>query len=212
MCKAGQTLDDLRALPSTFTELGENQMSDFAAMCKAVGLDELFMTLMKKKPDSKESRIGVETASADTRKWWVSGEPLTDRKSVFQAHLALVNSRNDVQAALACLKNVPAVRKIAKATHNIMAYRFPSIGSSFIKDCDDDGETAAGGRLLHLLDLTGASGVLVVVSRWYGGIHLGPDRFRHINNVARKLLVSEGVIRSESNAGVGKRSRNSKQK
>lgn len=34
--------------------------------------------------------------------------------------------------------------------------------------------------------------VMVVVSRWYGGILLGPDRFKHINNCARNILVEEG--------------------
>nr|XP_020459027.1 protein IMPACT isoform X7 [Monopterus albus] len=34
--------------------------------------------------------------------------------------------------------------------------------------------------------------VMVVVSRWYGGILLGPDRFKHINNCARSILVEEG--------------------
>lgn len=34
--------------------------------------------------------------------------------------------------------------------------------------------------------------VLVVVSRWYGGVKLGPDRFSIINNVAREAVV-EGV-------------------
>ena len=27
----------------------------------------------------------------------------------------------------------------------------------------------------------------------YGGIHLGPDRFKHINNVARVLLQHTGI-------------------
>ena len=35
--------------------------------------------------------------------------------------------------------------------------------------------------------------MMVVVSRWYGGIQLGPDRFKHINNVARVLLQSSGL-------------------
>ncbi len=33
--------------------------------------------------------------------------------------------------------------------------------------------------------------VLVVVSRWYGGILLGPDRFKHISNCARSILIQE---------------------
>ena len=60
---------------------------------------------------------------------------------------------------------------------------------NFLSDCDDDGESGAGARLLHLLDILGVKNVCVVVSRWYGGVHLGPDRFRHINNAARQLLA-----------------------
>lgn len=38
--------------------------------------------------------------------------------------------------------------------------------------------------------------MLVVVTRWYGGILLGPDRFKHINNCARNILVQEGYTES----------------
>lgn len=34
----------------------------------------------------------------------------------------------------------------------------------------------------------------MVVSRWYGGIKLGPDRFKHINNCARNALDKKGFI------------------
>ena len=62
-------------------------------------------------------------------------------------------------------------------------------GSTVLKhDNDDDGEDAAGARLAHLLEMRKEECVLVVVSRWYGGIKLGPKRFAHINNVARELL------------------------
>ena len=40
-----------------------------------------------------------------------------------------------------------------------------------------------------------AENVLVVVSRWYGGIQLGPDRFKHINNCARQILEENGIHR-----------------
>mmetsp|Transcript_49296 Transcript_49296/g.111856 ORF Transcript_49296/g.111856 Transcript_49296/m.111856 type:complete len:97 (-) Transcript_49296:120-410(-) len=35
-------------------------------------------------------------------------------------------------------------------------------------------------------------GVVVMVTRWYGGIKLGPDRFRIITNAARDLLSEHG--------------------
>jgi len=71
----------------------------------------------------------------------------------------------------------------------------------FLQDCDDDGEAAAGGRLLHLLQIVDARNVVVVVSRWFGGTLLGPSRFTHINNAARNLLDECGYIKKESGKG-----------
>ena len=61
------------------------------------------------------------------------------------------------------------------------------------QDYDDDGESAAGGRLLHLLQLMDVWNVVVVVTRWYGGVHLGPDRFRLINAAAREASPSSAA-------------------
>lgn len=84
-------------------------------------------------------------------------------------------------------------------------------------DNDDDGETAAGGRLAHLLQILvrfslchvydllniynvvlplrqEVSNVLVIVTRYFGGIHLGPDRFKHINQAARNALELGGFL------------------
>jgi putative IMPACT (imprinted ancient) family translation regulator len=36
--------------------------------------------------------------------------------------------------------------------------------------------------------------VLVVVTRYFGGIHLGPDRFKHINQAARDALELGGFL------------------
>jgi putative IMPACT (imprinted ancient) family translation regulator len=72
--------------------------------------------------------------------------------------------------------------RTADATHNIMAYR---IGDGAAEGRVDDGEGGAGDKLLFLLQHAGARGVAVVVSRWYGGIHLGGDRFRIITRMVR---------------------------
>lgn len=61
---------------------------------------------------------------------WISGEPLLDRKSTFQAHLCLVNSEDDVQNALQALHTIN--NKIARATHNMVRIVcFPSSFSCF---------------------------------------------------------------------------------
>jgi hypothetical protein len=63
-----------------------------------------------------------------------------------------------------------------------------------LQDYDDDGETAAGARMLHLLQVADCRNVVVVVSRWFGGVLLGPSRFTYINNAARVLLERQGFI------------------
>ncbi|KAK9863243.1 hypothetical protein WJX84_006474 [Apatococcus fuscideae] len=79
------------------------------------------------------------------------GEPITEKRSTFQAHLARVDTAKGVQEVMeALLKN----NKIQNATHNIMAFRIQLPNSdTFLQDCDDDGESAAGSRLLHLLQI-----------------------------------------------------------
>ncbi|KAA3673015.1 uncharacterized protein DEA37_0008492 [Paragonimus westermani] len=128
------------------------------------------------------------------------GEPFVDRKSVFQAHACRVET---VGAVSRFISSVLENHKIAVATHNILAWRLVTKSKSgtsdlIHSDCDDDGETHAGSRLLHLLTISGMENVAVMVSRWYGGIQLGPDRFKHINNVARQLLIAQHFLDSRS--------------
>jgi hypothetical protein len=75
----------------------------------------------------------------------------------------------------------------------MLAYRIIS-GQIIIKDNDEDGEDGAGSKMSHLLELIKVENVAVVVSRWYGGIHLGPDRFKHINTSAREALEESGFL------------------
>ena len=73
-------------------------------------------------------------------------------------------------------------------------------GETVVQDYDDDGETAAGGRLLHVMQLMDVWNVVVVVTRWYGGIQLGPARFRLINDVGRDALVKGGFTKEKEEA------------
>ncbi|KAG0241564.1 hypothetical protein BGW41_005724 [Actinomortierella wolfii] len=124
-----------------------------------------------------------------------TGQPIVDRKSVFIAHLAAIDQPGQVPLMIQQLKQEN--KKVVKATHNIMAYRVQNPNGTIAQDNDDDGETAAGSRLLHLMSILDVKNVVVVVSRWYGGIQLGADRFKHINNAARQLLEEEGYIQQQ---------------
>ena len=146
------------------------------------------------------------------------GEPFVEKKSTFQAHAAPVASPAEARAVADYLL---LDNKVRRASHNMMAYRVASGSGGVAEDFDDDGmatdtvtatvgENAAGGRLLHLLQAMDARGVVVVVSRWYGGVKLGPARFTHINNAARLLLEEMGYARYRKGgapAGGGKAKR-----
>ena len=128
-----------------------------------------------------------DATTADVRRRLTSHEPIVEKKSIFQAHVCRnATSMDDVDATL---KILAESRKFREATHNILAYRIEH-GSTFRQDFDDDGETAAGGRLLRVLQLSDARNVVVVVSRWYGGVKLGPKRFQVINTVALDALAA----------------------
>jgi Uncharacterized protein family UPF0029/RWD domain len=105
---------------------------------------------------------------------WVLSEGVSEKKSVFIARCATVSTTAQAESYLQHL--ISTNRKVANATHNITAWRIKGPGSVTYQDCDDDGETAAGGRVLHLMQLMDVWDVMVVVTRWYGGIQLGPDR------------------------------------
>ncbi|CAE7778733.1 impact-A [Symbiodinium pilosum] len=118
------------------------------------------------------------------------GEPFVDRKSTFQGFAAKVSSQGQVNWVLRTLLED---RKVAVATHNMFAYRFHDDARNIqVADNEDDGEDGAGSKLAELLNLAGCEDVFVMVSRWYGGIHLGPDRFKHIARAASALLDDAG--------------------
>lgn len=135
---------------------------------------------------------------------WVLSEVITEKKSVFVARAAVVTSREQAQLYVEHL--LATDKKAAKATHNMTAWRIRSQQTDAVfQDCDDDGETAAGERLLHLLQLIDVWNVMVVVTRWYGGVHLGPDRFRFIKQAAQDALVKSGLVEGGQQANIGKK-------
>ncbi|KXL49527.1 hypothetical protein M433DRAFT_75141 [Acidomyces richmondensis BFW] len=139
---------------------------------------------------SDDTQQRLEDAG-DTPPWTLS-DVITEKKSVFVARAAPVSSINQAKQFLAHL--LATEKKVAKATHNITAWRIRGVNGVQYQDCDDDGETAAGGRLLHLLELMGIWDAMVVVTRWYGGVQLGPDRFRIINQTAREAVIRGGLV------------------
>lgn len=67
--------------------------------------------------------------------------------------------------------------------------------NKIVFDYDDDGEIGAGKRLLEVLrNNKNVNNMMVVVTRWYGGIKLGHSRFKIIKDVAVALLQRDHVL------------------
>jgi hypothetical protein len=111
------------------------------------------------------------------------GEKVTDRKSRFIGFCGHASNKAEALRFVEGLKF--RVKKVDIATHNIMAFQLAS-GEAFR---DDDGEGGAGDNLLRLLGNLKVEDCVVVVTRWYGGVQLGPDRFKHISNCAKQVIM-----------------------
>lgn len=121
-------------------------------------------------------------------------EPIIDRKSAFVGRTCRISDPAQVPAILSFLM---ADRRVAKAAHPIINAWRCQVGNVLHQDNDDDGESAAGGRLSHLLQILDVNNVLVIVTRYFGGTLLGADRFKHINQAARDALEVGGFIQGK---------------
>jgi putative IMPACT (imprinted ancient) family translation regulator len=117
------------------------------------------------------------------------GEVLRDRGSRYAVSGGPVQGRAGVEAFLTDLKRE---KKYAKATHNTWACLLTEGGAQK----GDDGEAGAGAVILKMLERAELRDHVVVVTRWYGGVHLGGDRFAHVVTCVRAYL--------DALAGLGK--------
>lgn len=127
--------------------------------------------------------------------YFSQSDPIVDRGSTFIGFACEVHSDAEVEERLQELRSV---RRIARSTHSMCAWRIKNPDGTIIKDSDDDGETAAGSRMLHLMTLMDVWNCLVVDVRWFGGIHLGPDRFKHINSTSREAMIRGGFAKANT--------------
>ncbi|WP_299415434.1 YigZ family protein [uncultured Sulfitobacter sp.] len=109
------------------------------------------------------------------------GQILNDRGSKYAVSGCVVTDRAAVDAVLKVLKRE---KSYAKATHNTWGVVLEDGGP--LKS--DDGESGAGMVILRMLERAELTDHLVIVTRWYGGKHLGGDRFRHVQTCVNAYL------------------------
>ena len=154
---------------------------------------------------------------------FLRSRPVTDRGSVFVAHLAFpVSTEAEANAALSALKRACAGDVV---DHAMSAWRVPKRGTgkgspekkkTAVKkktpvetSFDDDGEPRGGASIRAELNKLDAVGVACVVTRAYGGVNLGRKRFEHIRERVSKLVSAAGIepgtlARSDAFRGAGR--------
>ncbi|KII95661.1 hypothetical protein PLICRDRAFT_48606 [Plicaturopsis crispa FD-325 SS-3] len=127
---------------------------------------------------------------------FATSQEIRDRSSTFVGTIYRASTPQDAQKAIRHLKNV--VHGSKPPTHAIAAWRCMVLkpgrtGLAGPDDfevqsgCDDDKEDWAGGKVLNVMKAEAVMDAVVIVSRWYGGIMLGPVRFAHIETCAREV-------------------------
>ncbi len=106
---------------------------------------------------------------------------LSDRGSKYAVSGGTCASEAEARAFIKALKRN---KKFARATHHSWALL---TAQGPLKN--DDGEAGAGMVILRMLEREALYNEIVVVTRWYGGKHLGGDRFRHVQEAVRYYLA-----------------------
>jgi putative IMPACT (imprinted ancient) family translation regulator len=109
---------------------------------------------------------------------------LSDRGSVYSVTIGRAENRADIQAFL---KRIKKERSYATATHNTYAARIAHDGAVY-ETKGDDGEAGAGLCVLRELQKADVVNVCVCVTRWFGGVKLMGDRFKHVQTATRYAL------------------------
>ena len=94
---------------------------------------------------------------------------ITEKKSKFIANLFYVENSEEAEKIIKEIK-----RKYFDARHNCIAYRVIEDGK-IIEKSSDDGEPSgtAGAPMLNILQKNNLANVLIIVTRYFGGILLG---------------------------------------
>ncbi len=115
---------------------------------------------------------------------------ITDRKSRFIGHALPVSSEDEAVTLIDQIK-----RKYWDARHNCYAYVTGENGE--ISRCSDDGEPSgtAGRPILECINGAGLKGVLVVVTRYFGGTLLGTGGLVRAYTQATQAALNNAQIR-----------------
>lgn len=121
-------------------------------------------------------------------------EEIVEKKSRFIGTLFYVDSEEKAQEIIKNLK-----KQYYDARHNCFAYRVMT-ENGVVERFSDDGEPSgtAGGPMLNILAKNNLCNVLVVVTRYFGGILLGTGGLVRAYSDATTKVISSATIANET--------------
>lgn len=112
---------------------------------------------------------------------------IIDRKSKYTAVLWFVSSKEEVDIFM---KEILSDSYFRKATHNTFAYRIKLENGSILEWKNDDWETWAWMCILREIQREGFVNTLVIITRYFGWVHLQSDRFKNVIE-STKIILNE---------------------
>ncbi|KAL6875177.1 hypothetical protein J3F83DRAFT_730183 [Trichoderma novae-zelandiae] len=141
--------------------------------------------------DAASSSSSTAAAPATPNSVWATSKTLASKGSVFVAHAAPITAPSMRSNLMKILFNqYPDLEKTAD--HVAWAIRTTFGGSSLVQEASfDDGEAGCGKFMLGLLRESNITNTIVVLARWYGGVMLGPDRWRLMRECLNDALSAQ---------------------
>ena len=123
----------------------------------------------------------------------VTGE-IVEKKSKFIANLFYVKSEEQAQEIIKATK-----KQYFDARHNCYAYRIINENNTIVERQSDDGEPSgtAGAPLLNILSKNNLCNVLVIVTRYFGGILLGTGGLVRAYSDAAMDAIEKATLTNE---------------
>lgn len=136
----------------------------------------------------------MENKEFSTLKYNTTTE-MIEKKSRFIANAYHVESKEEAENKIKELK-----KEYHDAKHNCFAFRILDIEGSEIEKSSDDGEPSgtAGVQILNVIKKNNLYNVLIVVTRYFGGILLGTGGLTRVYaSVASNAIETNNIIISE---------------
>lgn len=112
---------------------------------------------------------------------------IVDRRSKYTVTSYYVENKEEVELSM---KELLKDKYFIKATHNTYAYRLKLESWVIVEWKNDDWETWAWNCILREIQREDFVNTLVIVTRYFWGIHLQADRFKNVID-ATKLILKE---------------------